>query len=284
MKLTDLSIICLEEVLEFLGIVDLLNAADTHTRLRGAAKCVFMRKYGEMPLIIEQLPKQPDPSMYWQKMLRIEDDFHSDMTTHCYEIQRPKTAYQLLRCFGNLLPSINCFYGSAFGIDEDLSELEYRFIHYVNEFCSETIGTLKFNFSNWNRSLENFKKPFKQVERLCITNKTRTFQSNTNPDKNCLVRLFPRMRSLLVAFHCSHFIHAGCIANHFPNLEELSVFVIDRCDTCKENYRDIIRLNPQLKKCEFVTFNAATKDMMIEFFQSVAEFCNMNVLKHMAVV
>lgn len=28
---------------------------------------------------------------------------------------------------------------------------------------------------------------------------------------------------------------------------------------------DIIRLNPQLKKCEFVTFNAAIKDMMIEF-------------------
>ncbi|XP_055307078.1 uncharacterized protein LOC129571330 [Sitodiplosis mosellana] len=256
MNLTDLKIDCLEAILEFLGIVDLLNAADTSTRLRRAARLVFLRKYGEMPLIIEELPKQSDPLRYlclWAYF----DPFHGDLTTKCYKIERPKIAFQLLRCFGSLLPSINCFYDGAVGFNEDLSEVEYHFIDYINEFCSETIGTLKFNFSNWNRTLANFNKPFKQVERLCITNRTRTFNSNTNPDRNCLIRLFPRMRSLLIAFMCSPFIHAGCIANHFPNLEELSIYVSERfpCDTCHENYRDVVRLNPQLKKIEFLTYN-----------------------------
>lgn len=266
MKLTDVKIVCLEEILEFLDIKDLLNAADANKRLRRAATSVFEREYGKMPWIMEQLPKHPDPlreiSLSWD----YRDLFYIDESTDTYFIEKRKLAFQLVRCFGSLLPSINCFYQYP-GVDRDegISDVEYQFINYIYEFCSETIETLKLDIGDWNRTLMNFTTPFKQVKQLCITNLKRERCPNTDPTEiNCLNRLFPQMRSLLIAFDCSPFIHAGCIAQYFPNIEELSIYVhvpfpVKRCDECLENYREVVRLNPQLKRFEFTTLTAFTE-------------------------
>lgn len=264
MKLTDLEINCLEAILKFLDIENLLNAADANTRLRRAATLVFAREYDNIRWVIDELPRHPDPLEYCQFRWHYDDPFHPAETIDSYGITKRKIAFQLVRCFGSLLRSISCFCTYPFLFNTDLPDVECHFFNYVNEFCSETIGMLKLNVSNWDRTFLNFDKPFKQVELLCITNLTGS-RSNTDPvELNCLNRLFPQMRSLVIGLRCSQFIHAGCVTEHFPNLEELSVHVDDctgpiheSCDRCIESYRDTVRLNPQLKKIEFLSFDAA---------------------------
>lgn len=47
MKFTDLNIDCLEIVLEYLELIDLLNVADSTKRLNKVAELVFARKHGK---------------------------------------------------------------------------------------------------------------------------------------------------------------------------------------------------------------------------------------------
>lgn len=48
MKITDLNIICLEDIFEYLDVLNLLNVADSNKRLNFAARFVFRRKHGKM--------------------------------------------------------------------------------------------------------------------------------------------------------------------------------------------------------------------------------------------
>lgn len=201
------------------------------------------------------------------------EEYHVDTFDWHLRIRCSKIAVQLLRCFGHLIPYLNCFHHEL-NPRAEITELEYHCIDYINEFCSETLGTLKLNFGNWNRALDQFSKPFKQVERLGVSNLTRGPMLNTVPKKNCLPHLFPRMQSLVLVTACSPFLHNGGTAHHFSNLQELSVEIITNinssceyaklCSTCKETYRSIFRLNPQLIKIEILSVRRAIVDMLIE--------------------
>lgn len=152
--------------------------------------------------------------------------------------------------------------------------VDHHFFDYLNEFCSETLEKLKINFWDTRYNLDMFKKPSKRVEQLCIYGEGRRLRQSNSlhyvasaVTKDCLIRLFPQMRSLSLSVECSPFLHCECIANHFPNLEFLRICVPSKsnanCDTCKEAYRAIFRMNPQVKKLEFLGLKAI--NMMISF-------------------
>lgn len=111
MNLSDLTIDCLEEVSEFLDIVDLLNAADTSPRLRQAASLVYVQKYGEMSLVIEDLAKRRTRLDCHDIISGVVDAYHFNIGFNL-RIKCSTISVHLLRCFGHLIPSISCFYGS----------------------------------------------------------------------------------------------------------------------------------------------------------------------------
>lgn len=106
-------------------------------------------------------------------------------------------------------------------------------LDYINEFCSETVKELQLGLGELNYNLENFKKPFRAVEKLkCFFESTKY----PAPEGDCLARLFPNIRTLLLRFYCSPLSHSGCVAKHFPELE---ILVLDirsnkNCNTCKK--------------------------------------------------
>lgn len=274
MNLSGLNIVCLEEILECLNLVDLLSAADTCKRLRHTACLVYARKYGRMLTVIQGAfieNRRINNILPYRICYGNTERYHVDTFDWHLKIRCSKIALQLLRCFGHLIPHLNCFYHEN-NPRAEITELKYHCIDYINEFCSETLGTLKLDFGDWNRTLDQFSKPFKQVERLGVNNLGPML--NTVPKKNCLPHLFPRMQSLVLLTACSPFLHNGSIAHHFSNLQELSVEIITNinsfceyarlCLTCKEIYRSIFRLNPQLTKLEVLSLRRANVDMLIE--------------------
>lgn len=92
MNLNDLNIICLETVLEYLDIANLLNAADSSKRLWHAARLVYERKYGEMEMNIAELD-------FYSIDIEISNGvltFHQDLLVNRIIITRPKFFLQTI--------------------------------------------------------------------------------------------------------------------------------------------------------------------------------------------
>lgn len=228
MLLEDLNIDCLEAILEYLKLEDLLNVSDTSKRLNHASKFVFVQKYGYGMLVINDQIRFSEQTIYISVS-------HTDKTK-VIRPSRPKSILQILRCFGTFLNridirSIRCY----------LTDI---YIEYIDEFCSKSLSHL----SLWieNRDLLNlFKNQFPKVKVVYLFTISLT-------QKNVLVCLFPKMQKLTLRTQCSEFIHSRCIANYFPCLEyfkmkEIEMFYHRKDYECAEVIKEFLKLNPQLK-------------------------------------
>lgn len=165
MILTDLNIDCLEAILEFLSIRDLLNSADTCKRLHHATSLVYERVQGQRVVIFDVMNKnhtegiQTEQGCCQRRMGRID-------ILESFVITDLKIALKLLRCFGHLISNINFSY---YDYELDVNFLPFHNIYvldYINEFCSETVKELQLGLGELNYNLENSKKPFRAVEKL----------------------------------------------------------------------------------------------------------------------
>ena len=143
MKLTDLNIDCLENILEYLKFWDFLNAADSDARLRKAANFIFIRKtfrttvhFGNI-----KLARGRSRNVYWNA------------------IKDLKTSLQYLRCFGHFVLKIN-FESS----DEGQLDLDQHVIKYISEYCSDSLTSIRVE--NGLEKWEHLQKPFSKVERV----------------------------------------------------------------------------------------------------------------------
>lgn len=213
MILTDLNIDCLEDILEYLELVDLLSAADSNKRLRHASKFVFLQKYGSYQFAITESATNEISEL--KKIKLVES---------CIL----KYSLQLVRIFGSLISRIKC-----------INKTNPYICDYIHEFCSETLRDIETS------DLDYFKRPFTSVETVYI----RLFLTTTRTlDENSLKRIFPRIRGLTMRTECEH-LHAGCIAKHFPFLEYfyLNTYWSTRDNKCAKVIETFFRLNPQLK-------------------------------------
>lgn len=210
MKLTDLSIDCLEIVLENLESDDRLNAADSNMRLRKAASFIFVR---------EHRTSNSD---------NIEFDLEIVDTT-----AKLKTSLQNLRCFGHLMTELY-FEASSEGLNFD-----QLVINCISEYCSNTLKciTIVHDLEKW----EYLQKPFLTVEEVNLDG----FHDANNKIFN---RLFPKMRKLSTNFNGNRKSFLG-ISNYFPNLTELRILGENLVNFSTLNaaiISPILRLNPQI--------------------------------------
>ena len=92
MKVTGLNIDCIESNFEYLGLGDLLNAADSNVRLRMAANFIFVRRYQNKKIWFREMCISPN------RLITIEEEH--------IKISDLKTSLQLLRCFGRFIRTI----------------------------------------------------------------------------------------------------------------------------------------------------------------------------------
>lgn len=123
MILTDLNIDCLEEILEYLELKDLLNAADSNKRLCHASKFVFIRKYA--------------------------GDYISIYPNN------DKRSLQIIRIFGSLIRRMECCFRYRTVTKSYVTD-------YINEYCNETLSEIQFlatdkNFDCFKNPFTNVK-------------------------------------------------------------------------------------------------------------------------------
>lgn len=95
MKLTELNIDCLENVLAYLELRDLLSAASSSKQLNQAANFVFIRKYSKKEMNFENIHLKHYAPYKFEQYSIVFSDF--------------KASLQLLRCFGHLVENIVFF-------------------------------------------------------------------------------------------------------------------------------------------------------------------------------
>lgn len=228
MKLTDLDIDCIEEILKYLEFEDILSVADTNNRLRHASKFVFARKHSNTLFSL-----QPGSAHLFDK--GVYPLSHTFMN-----VNNTKYIFQTLRIFGRLMSSLR--------IDLVCGSLLPDYINvvrYINEFCTETLERLEILlWDDLENALDCFERPFTRVKTVLIGVDAGSAQ------KDFLVRIFPKMEKLTLLTSCTKFMHNGHIANHFPHLKIFEILPRDpykEDHVCSEVYRKFIRLNPQLQ-------------------------------------
>lgn len=219
MKLTDLNIDCLENILEYLKVGDLLSAASSSKRLNKAANFIFVRKP-------------------WQKHVKFTKIHLSrnrliEFEQNCIEISDLKTSFQFIRCFGHLIPHIEFVFSN-----QNQSEIDQHVINYISQYCSDSLT--KITIENSLKGWEHLNKPFPKVKEVIL------YECDVSDTKNSIKRLFPKMENLRWCGTEKPFL---VDPNHYSNLEVL--YILDNAHysskLCVETLANILCLNPQLK-------------------------------------
>lgn len=127
MKLTDLIIVSLENVLEYLALGHLLNAASSNKRLNQAANFVFVHRY--------HINKRRVRFQEFQ--VSRHRQFKCDYCdSYCIWICDLKTSLQILGCFGQLIPTIRIYFSNQ------EEPTQNHIIDYMNKYCSDPLITI----------------------------------------------------------------------------------------------------------------------------------------------
>lgn len=213
---TDLNFDCLEHICSYLDTASLLNVADTSENLRYAARPVFAQRYKNTPIQLNGVHSSTKRKIIKGPSLRICD---------------LKSSFQVLRCFGDLIPQLEITDEYSNKLNTHVYEYIFR---YINKYCTVSLTSIKFQMIPKNCFLEIFKKPFpkmKSVEIFCCS-----FYGNLMPFN----QLFPAIETLKTDFVV--FDELTCIEQSFSHLKNLQL------STCKENIITTLRQNPQLRQ------------------------------------
>lgn len=241
-KIVDVNIDCLECVFRSFGFKDILNGADSNSHLREAAALVYKRKYAKKELFI---------NLNSFGKLR---SFNVD--TNTILVNDLKTCFQILRCFGHLIPKLNF---------DSFEAYTNQIIAYINEYCAESLT--KMSLRNCENSIiDTITKPFVNVEDVHI--------NGSCLEGRWVKSIFPRMRYLEFTMLRDEQIQSSAwIMNHFPHLESLDIGInIDDkqlIELFKENLAITFQLNPNLR----ILRNSSCLDVILDatFLQSVSE-------------
>lgn len=226
MKITELNIDCMEEILQFLNLKDLLNVADSNKRLNRAACLVYAQKYGTLSHVMES---------FRTRGMRIFLEIAGTLT-----INGLYTSLRFVRCFGSVISRMK------------MNATEYchdtKLIRYVNEFCAKSL--IELELTGWMSQpigsivLAEIHKPFEKIEQISIK------CCLLDDDLMMINKWFPQLKHLYLKSNV--IVDSRFIAAHFPYLENFQYYKNDYLLHNLElnQIEDFIHLNPQLKALE----------------------------------
>lgn len=234
MKFNDLAFDSLEIVLNYLGLIDLLNVADSTRRLRKAAELTFARKYGEKFIRFHKMEISPNESF--------------EVTRNEIEINSLKIGLQLLRCIGPSVFKIEItssmwYSGANEKLDNTQYQIDRKLCAYINNYCAKYLKELSIDSMSQYDSeyrqnlLGHFHKRFEKLVRF-------RFDDYNFTENICLKTLFPYIVNLESVHHDDVSFFATN-TKYFARLKKLRIWG----GNCVKNkmVHDFLKLNPQLK-------------------------------------
>ncbi|XP_031625342.1 uncharacterized protein LOC116342017 [Contarinia nasturtii] len=255
--LTDLNFDCLEGLLKYLSLGDLLKLADSNATLHQFVKIILIQKYGTSLVL------------GYHRFQRYLCTCNNDLA-----IDNLKMSLQLFRCFGSQISHLSLTFKEKF--EKNGNAWNNHLIDYINTYCTESLQTLELNGIQ-KIVPYHLKKPFPNVENVYIED----CFFNDLDERNSICSLFPKLTNLTLVYKWMEDgnskydprIHGTFkfIAKHYPFLEcfQFGVcfgFHTFKTDLIKKSLLHAIRLNPQLKvldisitKCPLVTLGDLQK-------------------------
>lgn len=223
LKLTDVGIDCLERILRYLPLNDLMNVADTNKQLKEVAELVFLLKHGNTILRILGFD------------FPINKFFENRVEICSVDL---KIILQLLRCFGYLLHRLEIdidIRKRLVAIDnvELVNVYIDHLIVYIKQYCVETLTELNISNSP-NGLLNRFEGPFPNVHTAFV-------RSSDLPNVS-LNEFFPKLKRL--TYRCHQISDLANIESNIQTLDHLEI--INWCRENNELFRTI-QLNPRLQ-------------------------------------
>lgn len=226
MKFTDLNIDCLEIVLEYLELIDLLNVADSTKRLNKVAELVFVREHGKKDVNFGGTQVSQNRSFR--------------ISPFTIDIEDLKTGLQLLRCVGGAVSEININASSDF---YDPPEIDAKICYYISKYCAKHLNFLGIYYSSY--LFKHFDGPFPNLTHFCFV----TCNDGFNEEFR-LNELFPNMKHLSCFIEGEDYSFYEFNIKHFPHLNKLSI--LDSCNSAQPIRKyaliQLLQLNPQLKE------------------------------------
>lgn len=217
-----LSIICtelIERIFDNLDLSSLLSVADTCKRLQTIAAAQFGKRFSQKNIYLcdmNYFGRAHTPEIFW-KGNRIE-------------VIGLKLCLQLLRCF-----SVNILH----------LKLPYSHVQleqYINRYCADTLSSISF-MHDGVFPIENFPKPFKNVEKVHVA------FVNVAHQLKCFVDAFPKLCHLEMT---NIKLDENAIEVSFPHLKYLNAMVWTGAgsienDLTTNHLTKFLRVNPQLQ-------------------------------------
>lgn len=242
MKLIDLDFDCLENILEYLELIDLLNVADSTKQLNKAAKFVFNRKY--YTANFKNIIISP------RRLFQIESKYIT--------VNDLKTSLQLIRCVGQAIARI------IFNTNDEIVEnaenqfqIDSKVIVYIKKYCAECLKEFtmlhgyNINLPDCRRDLlKYFDKPFTNLVEFSTLDQKFS-------EKTCLKNLFPKLQRIRIGHYKNTSFYSTNV-KYFPYLEELWIDesgIDDSAFFKNEMVLPFLQLNPQIKSLCLISEN-----------------------------
>lgn len=265
MKFTDLNLDCLENVLGYLDLINLLNVADSTKRLRKAAVLVFARRNGSKIMVFG-----------WLRMSRerlVNESSKNEYADATILIIDLKTALQLLRCFGCVISKIQSIsHKNTIGVQPEI--FRELFI-YINKYCTEHLNQLELE--SQGGLLEYFDKPFANLKKFATTDGEYT-------EKCCLNTIFPNMEQLSCVHNNDGSLYS-IYTKHFPHLKELKIKEYGDGEYDPEEMEkmmtNFLRLNPQLKSLSIEQYYTERYNFTVDSIRNMVDSLQILKLSHL---
>lgn len=224
-RITDMNVDCIEQVLELLDFVDLLSVAESNELLASFACRIISHRFHQQPLtlIFHGI------KFRWQ-------NYNQDFRIENGEIRvlKFRTGINILKHFGRLCTRIIIGY-------KHMSLKEKRTIeYYLSKYCSAELSSLTdLTLEDCpDDALNLMKKPLKSVKNVIIT-------GDSALDFKSLNKTLPNMESLELTW--LQVTNRKCIERKFPSLKQFNIEVYDRIDGfTASNIQVAINQNPQI--------------------------------------
>lgn len=237
-QITDVNNDCLEHLLKYLSLADLLNVADSSKQLMDAAKFAFASNHGRKTIVLNSFP--------YPLLQTIA--VHSD---EIWIFDLP-TCLRILRCFGSVIATLHVYYN----FDDDLPRSKLD--RYIQEYCAASLREIQFHKAPANAMKHLRQLEFPKVETVGFNDVSKRLAGNLLNVKKC----FPNVRNLKL-IKCNAAL-SNCISTKFIKLEHLSIHFDHMTGlNCMANCLLCLDLNPQLQSLHIAG------DFDIDFLRSI---------------
>lgn len=234
LKIVHLNDYCLQEMCNYLDLIDLINLADANVRLATQAKAIFSQIFQKNRLYLALVEDVVVISM--RSVLGVCNEHNRSG----YPVVKHRDLKKMFQHFGDCFTKIKVSF-------EDDHSTKYNVFKMIANYCGETLVELEMSdrlavCDGCANGL--LQKPFGRLEKLTISN----INGSSDSLCRCIPKRFPNLRALGF-YNVTNITTHFALEQQFAHLEHFCIYTW--CHEFNRDYfrliRSIVKLNPQLR-------------------------------------